>query len=567
MLKNLLLAFFICISTFSFAEPPFPVEPKTEKQKQLLVEFLPTYALLWTDSLGAEQKMRLVRVKYKKEPLLSFLNELFIGKQADLAGDHYIAVKHFFNVLHSSRFELTRQYKHLINNYLGISLAKVGAFELSVKFNEESLKYLDDDPNNDTYYLHEDHALKLLKVERVEDAVFFFRKTLNMAIAANDTSRMIHSTGNVAHCYYVKGEPSKAIELYNEGVHWFNDLVNPEMEDSIQCAILYLGISTVLSNDKGYRDQLAYLNNGYSLLTGSYKHPQVAIQYHLAFTELHLALENWKKVGESVSELESLNCDIIELSRIKTRYFAGINDYPAMIKSLAEYEQLEKEKGQNQQKLLEAVNAIYLDLLQEENAEKDRKNKLIQEKLDVELQREVLIVVLFVLTLLFLSLMVIYYNAKRKRQRQVEFEKRKAAEAQLHLAHQNIEKQKQILKKQINTLAEKNKVISGLRKDIGQASDDDIKILTNDDWLMFKTNYEEIEQGLISFLLTTYPKMTDAELRLFLLIRLNYDLNAISNILGISKSSVQRSRSRLRKKMNLSSNEDLNMIVSQLFKD
>jgi hypothetical protein len=90
-----------------------------------------------------------------------------------------------------------------------------------------------------------------------------------------------------------------------------------------------------------------------------------------------------------------------------------------------------------------------------------------------------------------------------------------------------------------------------------------MKILTEKDWARFRERFEQQLPGFFQNLKVTYPSLTTAEVRLFLLLKLNFDILEISEALGISKESVWRSRHRLSKKLGLSETGDLNTFVQQ----
>jgi hypothetical protein len=88
-----------------------------------------------------------------------------------------------------------------------------------------------------------------------------------------------------------------------------------------------------------------------------------------------------------------------------------------------------------------------------------------------------------------------------------------------------------------------------------------IKILNEKDWMRFRERFEQYIPGLYQNLKDRYPSLTSAEIRLFMLIKLNFDTLEISEALGISKESVWRSRHRLSQKLGLEETKDLDGFV------
>ncbi len=93
-------------------------------------------------------------------------------------------------------------------------------------------------------------------------------------------------------------------------------------------------------------------------------------------------------------------------------------------------------------------------------------------------------------------------------------------------------------------------------KDLGR-----MRILTDADWLHFLGRFERIAPGFIFRLKAAFPNLTLAETRLFLLVKLYFDSREISDATGISQESVWRGRHRLRKKLGLSEQVNLDEYI------
>jgi hypothetical protein len=89
-------------------------------------------------------------------------------------------------------------------------------------------------------------------------------------------------------------------------------------------------------------------------------------------------------------------------------------------------------------------------------------------------------------------------------------------------------------------------------------------IITEKDWLEFKALFEKVHPGFLKKLFRRYPDLTQAEIRLAVLIRLNVSTKTMAGMLGISPQSVRQSRYRLRKKFDLPAGHDLNTIINSL---
>ena len=73
-------------------------------------------------------------------------------------------------------------------------------------------------------------------------------------------------------------------------------------------------------------------------------------------------------------------------------------------------------------------------------------------------------------------------------------------------------------------------------------------ILTEEDWLEFKLLFEKVHPHFIAGQKNIYPDLTPAETRLLVLEQLNLSTHEMANMLGVSKNTINQTRSRLRRK-------------------
>jgi len=77
------------------------------------------------------------------------------------------------------------------------------------------------------------------------------------------------------------------------------------------------------------------------------------------------------------------------------------------------------------------------------------------------------------------------------------------------------------------------------------------------DWDDFKLYFEKIHSGFFNAILKISPDLSNSDLKLCTLLRLNLNTKEAANILGISPESVKTARYRIRKKLNLVREENL----------
>ena len=96
------------------------------------------------------------------------------------------------------------------------------------------------------------------------------------------------------------------------------------------------------------------------------------------------------------------------------------------------------------------------------------------------------------------------------------------------------------------------------------ASFQGLRLLTTDDWTEFRSVFDQRFPNFIEGVKTQFPNITPAEMRLILLLKTEFEVSEIANILGISTASVYTSRYRLRQKWGMEENADLDAFVKSM---
>ncbi len=89
----------------------------------------------------------------------------------------------------------------------------------------------------------------------------------------------------------------------------------------------------------------------------------------------------------------------------------------------------------------------------------------------------------------------------------------------------------------------------------------DENIASHDDWKTFETNFERAHEEFIKKLKAGFPKLTPHDLRLCAYLRMNLSSKEIAPLLGISVRGLENHRYRLRKKMELDVDANLNEVM------
>ena len=89
-------------------------------------------------------------------------------------------------------------------------------------------------------------------------------------------------------------------------------------------------------------------------------------------------------------------------------------------------------------------------------------------------------------------------------------------------------------------------------------------ILTNDEWQHFRNLFEQAHPGFLYRLKDKYADLSPAEMRLLILTKLKLPSREMARILGITIEAIRKSRYRVRKKLNLNEESNLEVWVQQI---
>ncbi|HLR24699.1 MAG TPA: tetratricopeptide repeat protein, partial [Fodinibius sp.] len=157
-------------------------------------------------------------------------------------------------------------------------------------------------------------------------------------------------------------------------------------------------------------------------------------------------------------------------------------------------------------------------------------------------------------------------NTRLKEQRlkqDLEFKNKQLTTHSLHLVQKN-ESMKE-LKEHIGDLrnmqdGNRHQALQKLKNMV------DYSFNLDEDWEQFKLYFEEVHTGFFDALKKQYPDLTANELRLSALVKLNLTSKEIATILGITADSVKTARYRLRKKLDMATEENLTEFMMKVEK-
>ena len=91
-----------------------------------------------------------------------------------------------------------------------------------------------------------------------------------------------------------------------------------------------------------------------------------------------------------------------------------------------------------------------------------------------------------------------------------------------------------------------------------------VTILTEDDWYKFQELFEQVYKGFFVRLKEKLPNLTPAETRLVCLTKLKLTTKQMADVLGVSQDTIKKTRYRLRKKLVISEEEDIDELANAI---
>jgi DNA-binding CsgD family transcriptional regulator len=92
----------------------------------------------------------------------------------------------------------------------------------------------------------------------------------------------------------------------------------------------------------------------------------------------------------------------------------------------------------------------------------------------------------------------------------------------------------------------------------------DIELSSEDYWEQFQLNFDQVHQQFSQKLHLRHPQLSPNDIRLCCLLRINMTNKEIASIQNISLGAVEKSKFRLKKKLDLEKDLDLNLYILEL---
>lgn len=402
----------------------------------------------------------------------------------------------------------------------------LGDYDNAIGYLKQSLKYPN---NNPRVQINSINTLGLIyrNSKKLTEALRYFNDGLRLSKAKKDTPWVAISMGNIGSVYFIESEYDKALPFIK--VDYATSLKYDEKANAAH-ALLRLATINLFNN-----------------------------KVDIAASQL----TETEQLANHVPDGLKLWIDIYELRSLLYEHQGNL------AASIASRKKMELAKDSLQQRNnIAAVERVKLGY---ETAH----HQLLIDKLksDAELgklRRNAIIMSLFML--IVISLLI--YNQqliKAKKDKNILLSEKRLVDEELKNAESE-------LLMYTESLRRKNTVIEYFRKEISRleikvVNKDEAEhlekmlqahIMTDENWDEFKSLFTKVHTGFFNAVKKSFPGLSGTDTRILTLIKLQLSNREMAGMLGITIEGIKKSKQRLRKKMDLPADTDIENAISVL---
>lgn len=150
-----------------------------------------------------------------------------------------------------------------------------------------------------------------------------------------------------------------------------------------------------------------------------------------------------------------------------------------------------------------------------------------------------------------------------KLEAEVNYRNQELASTTLHLINKNqlLTEVKENLKETQHVVDDSTQVTGNIQRIISKI---DRNIQRDSNWEMFQIHFDRVHVNFINRLREKHPNLSQQNIKIAAYARMNLSTKKMAELLNISVVSVEKARYRLRKKMNIARNENLNEYISKI---
>lgn len=464
---------------------------------------------------------------------------------------------------------------------------RAGSFSSSLSLSEEILNYIDQQ-NSQRFELERANVIRtigniyFIQFEQ-EKSLDFYKEAEPVFLKYNDFKNLTALYDNMASTYLELALYPKAEEYYLKALHYYE---NYDVGRSV--GRLYVNLANLyqrLGNFSKTKDyalkalEYAEAENALIMKTYCYRMLGNAALYEENYEE---AIDYNLKSLEIANELDIVyeqKDSYLNLSKIYEEMGDFEKAYYNYVEHKTYYDSLQNEQSNN--RLAELRTKYEVDKIEQEKALLEKENQLKSTRIAA-------VSVIFGVLLILLIVGILGFVSRKRKEIELLEKDKIIANSKKQLAEEelaNVRLREENLQKELTNYAlhivEKNDFLEEVKSQMADIKTDiknDIAIkhinrignkiyqnlMLNKDREEFEIQVEQACSGFFKSLESKHPELTNQERRLAALLRLNLSSKEISGILNISPKSVDQSRYRLRKKINVEKEINLANYFNQI---
>lgn len=469
------------------------------------------------------------------EKAKSINNDVFVAFGYSLTGDIFhnkgqneLAAMNYLKAVRL--YEKSNDVTRLADAFraLGATQTAFLSFEDAQENLEKAIKIYTD--LNDQIYLtqaYRDLSRNYFMQQQYAAADSLNRKSLFVSENLADTFGIAQSLDNLGDIYYGLGKYNTAQEYTQQAIQFLEIIGNP-----FTIALAYTNLGKTYFKLEQYAEALAAYQKAEALL-GPLDSPDSMKDVYLGLSQIY------------------------EMRKDYDRALPLYMQYVTISDSMFTVEKASK---------VEELQLIY------DVEKKDQEIAILSKDIELSNLRRQLLGLALVGLALIAALIIYMQFMRRKKERKIEEERHRRQ--QLELQQKRLEKDQleRELASQVLQLCRKNELLARVQKEVKELTPDeannrsDFKRLnrtiqsnlqSDEDWKQFLSTFEKVHPDFLKQLRQSAQSLSPAEQRLACLFRMNLSSKEIATLLNISDQGVKKARYRLRKKLGLPSEVNL----------
>lgn len=560
--------------------------PKTNDSIESNLLYENALALIFKDptlarTLAEEGLAVAARLKYQKG--MAQHNRV-IGITHDIQGSYALAIKAFdegrAHAIAINNLDLIAS----LNNGLGLAYYHLTQHDKALEYFFLSME-MSEKLNNLRYVGNVYNNLGMLydELREYDKALLYYKKALTAGKTLKDARLIGSATNNISIVFKYKKQYDSSLHYLNESLR-----VKEETQDKLGISSSLMNIASIYKRLGDYSKALNYLDRSDALKTALGDQAGL-VQSNDTRAEIYIAQKRFAEAEALIKQNEKLlqQTGAKEPKLLVYERYVDLHEAKGDYKQALKWLRIQKQFHDSLFNESKSNQLAELQTLYEVHKKEAEITKLQNER-DQQRNQIQVIALLATLGLVVLIGSGIVYMQRQRQKRAILETNQKLAETQLEvttLRAQELEKELDYKNRELASYTVNFIQKSQLMEELKEAVQEVRTVHTTDnlsahvhklnrliesggdidkEWEDFRIRFEQIHPDFFSAIRTRYPDITDYEVKLCALIKLNFSMRESAKIMGISPESVKTARYRLRKKLSLDKDETLSDFVEKM---